>query len=222
MNIQDIIKQSVLELEQFSNFSIVNIMIGLTLTLVITLVIYYVYKLTFTGVIYNQSYGITLLLLSLVTAMIIMTISSNVILSLGMVGALSIVRFRTAIKDPRDVAFMFWAIAVGIACGAGMFITAVIGTLFISIVMVIMTKTKYVHTSHLLIIKYKTEVYTDIEPLIKQVKYVMKSKMVSGGKVELVLELKKLKQSTAFVDHISAIEGVDSAVIVRYTGDYAE
>lgn len=222
MGIEEIIKKSVLELERYSSFSVINILIGLTLTFAITLLIYYVYKLTFTGVIYNQSYGITLVLLSLVTAMIIMTISSNVILSLGMVGALSIVRFRTAIKDPRDVAFMFWAIAIGISCGAGMFVTAIISTLFICIVVTIMTKTKYVHTSHLLIINYQVEAYTEMAVILSELKYVLKSKMVTKDQVELVLELKKLKENTSFVEHLSQIKGVRSAVVVKYNGDYAE
>jgi uncharacterized membrane protein YhiD involved in acid resistance len=222
MGIEEIIKKSVLELERFSNFSVINILIGLTLTFAITLVIFYIYKLTFTGVIYSQSYGITLILLSLVTSMIIMTISSNVILSLGMVGALSIVRFRTAIKDPRDVAFMFWAIAVGISCGAGMFVTAIISTLFIGIVVTIMTKTKYVHTSYLLIINYHVEAYTEMALVLDELRYSLKSKMVNDCQVELVLELKKIKDNTAFVEHLSAIEGVKSAVVVKYNGDYAE
>lgn len=222
MNIQDFIKQSVLELEKFSNFSIINIMIGLTLTLAITLIIYYVYKLTFTGVIYSESYGLTLVLLSLTTAVVIMTISSNVILSLGMVGALSIVRFRTAIKDPRDVGFMFWAIAVGIACGAGMFITAIIGSLFIGIVMVLMTRSKYVHTNFLLIINYQGDCYPEIEEIIGTLKYSLKSKMVSKQGIELILELKKVSDNTAYVEALTTISGVESAVLVKYNGDFAE
>lgn len=222
MGIDEFIKRSVLELEAFSNFSVINILIGLTLTFAVTLVIYYVYKLTFTGVIYSQSYGITLVLLSLITATIIMTISSNVILSLGMVGALSIVRFRTAIKDPRDVAFMFWAIAAGISCGAGMFITAIISTLFISVVVTIMTKTKYVHTSYLLIINYNSNSYADIKEVLDELKYTLKSKMVAKEHVELILELKKVNDNTSYLETITAISGVESAVIVKYNGDFAE
>ncbi len=222
MGFEDIIKKSVLELNQFANFSIVNIFLGLTITLIITLIIYSIYKVTFNGVVFNNNYAITFVLLGLITSMIILTISSNVILSLGMVGALSIVRFRAAIKDPRDIAFMFWSIAVGIACGAGMYITAIVSTLFISIVLGIMTQTKYVHTTYLLIISYNMEAYTDINQVLNKLNTVLKSKSVINNEVELTLEIRKMKENTSFVDRISQIQGVKSAVIVKYTGDYSE
>lgn len=222
MNVNDFIKRSILELDTFANFSIINVLIGLTLTLVITLVIFYVYKITYRGVVYNHNFNISLLLLSLVTSMIIMAISSNVILSLGMVGALSIVRFRAAIKDPRDLVFMFWAIAIGISCGAGMYALAIVGTSFISIVLLVMTRSKYVQTSYLLIIKYDKKAKTDVDKILNQVKYTLKSKVVSKANVEITVELKKLGKNIVNTEYITSIEGVNSAVIVKYTGDYID
>lgn len=222
MNINDFIKRSILELDTFANFSIINMLISLTLTLVITLVIFYVYKITYRGVVYNHNFNISLLLLSLVTSMIIMAISSNVILSLGMVGALSIVRFRAAIKDPRDLVFMFWAIAIGISCGAGMYALAIVGTSFISVVLLVMTRSKYVQTSYLLIIKYDKIAKAEVDKILNQVKYTLKSKVVSKQNVEITVELKKLGKNIVNTEYITSIEGVNSAVIVKYTGDYID
>lgn len=222
MTINDFIRRSVLELDNFANLSIINVVIGLTITLLITLVIFYIYKLTFKGVVYNHNFNISILVLSLVTSLIIMAISSNVILSLGMVGALSIVRFRTAIKDPRDMVFMFWSIAIGISCGAGMYGLALVGTGFISMVLLVMTRTKYSHTSYLLIIKYDRKAIKDIEKVLKQMTFTLKSKIATEAQIELTIELRKIGKQMINTEYIATIDGVSSAVLVKYTGDYLE
>ncbi|MED4908079.1 DUF4956 domain-containing protein [Brevibacillus centrosporus] len=133
INFQDIIKKSVLKMEQFASISVWDTVIGLILSGLIGLFIYYIYKQSFRGVVYSHSFNITLVVMAMLTCLIIMTISTNIVLSLGMVGALSIVRFRTAIKDPLDIVFMFWSIAVGIATGAGAFPVSIIGSLVVAV-----------------------------------------------------------------------------------------
>ena len=120
-SIRDLFKSSVISSAEVSTLAVSDIVVNLTVTLLLSLFIFYVYRKFFMGVLYTLSFNVSLVMVSLVTSLIIMTISSNLILSLGMVGALSIVRFRTAVKDAIDIGFMFWAIAVGIANGAGFF-----------------------------------------------------------------------------------------------------
>ncbi len=221
LNFQDIFKKDFLDLEAMSAVSIVNIITGLTITLVLSLFIYIVYKLTFKGVVYNHGFNTTLVLLALITALIIMTISSNIVLSLGMVGAMSIVRFRAAIKDPRDIVFMFWSISVGIASGAGIYHVAVGGTIFISIVILIMSRKSIVIETFLLIMTYDKKAQEEVLVVLNRLKYDMKSKTVVNGKTEMTIEMKKVK-NTAFVDELSEIDGVASAALIKYNGDYAE
>lgn len=222
LGIEDIFKKSILELQNFGDMSLINILIGLTITLCAALFIFYIYKITFQGVVYSHSFNTSLVLLSLITSLVIMTISSNIVLSLGMVGALSIVRFRAAIKDPNDIVFMFWAIAVGIASGAGIYTIAVGGSLFIGIVLVIMAHKKFNITTYLLIIKYNEDAKGNVLPILNKLKYVLKSKTAANGKTELTLELRKVGRNTSFVESLSSIDGVDSAILVKYNGDYAE
>ncbi|TCO69832.1 DUF4956 domain-containing protein [Marinisporobacter balticus] len=222
LGFQDIIKKSVLKLANFSDLSMINILIGLSITLLVSLFIFYIYKITFEGVVYSHSFNTSLVLLSLITSLVIMTISSNIVLSLGMVGALSIVRFRAAIKDPKDIVFMFWAIATGIASGAGIYTVSVGGSLFIGMVLIVMSSKKFQHSTYLLIIKYEDRVKESILPILNKLQYVLKSKTVSNQKIELTLELKRVGENTSFVETLSSIEGVDSAILVKYNGDYAE
>lgn len=219
---EDIIKKSVLELENFTNISIVNMIISLCITLIVALLIFYIYKLTFQGVVYSYNFNATLVLLCLVTSMVIMTISSNIVLSLGMVGALSIVRFRAAIKDPRDIVFMFWSIAAGLASGAGIYTIALGGSIFIGLVLIIMSKNRIQITTYLFIIKYEKSCHKELLPILDKLKYDLKSKSVIDEKIELTLELKKVGKNTAYVETIADIEGVDSAVLLKYNGDYAQ
>lgn len=222
LGFNDIIKKSILELQNFGDLSLVNILIGLFITLAVSLFIFYVYKITFQGVVYSHSFNTSLVLLSLITSLVIMTISSNIVLSLGMVGALSIVRFRAAIKDPKDIVFMFWAIAVGIASGAGIYSIAVGGSLFIGVVLIIMVRKKFHITTYLLIIKHNEGARKDVLPILNKLNYILKSKTAANGKTELTLELRKVGSNTSFVENLSNIDGVDSAILVKYNGDYAE
>jgi uncharacterized membrane protein YhiD involved in acid resistance len=161
-------------------------------------------------------------MISLVTALVIMTISTNLILSLGMVGALSIVRFRTAVKDPLDIVFMFWAIAIGIANGAMQFELAIVGSIFIAIVVVFLSNIKLQNHPYLLVMHYKSvdekEILIQLNKIIKS--YKLKSKTVSNDMVELTLEVRVKKHNIGFVDEISKINNVKDLGLVSYEGDY--
>lgn len=222
LSFQDIIKNSVLQIQNGINISIVQILLILVITLVLSLFVMYIYRITFDGVVFSQSFSVSLVLLSLITALIIMTISSNIVLSLGMVGALSIVRFRAAIKDPKDIVFQFWTIAIGIATGASLYSIAIVGSLFIGAVLVILAKTKFNITTYLLILKYNKNSKEEIIKVLGNLKYSLKSKTVSGEYIEETIELKNVGENTSFVEILSDIEGVESAILVKYNGDYAE
>ena len=218
---KDIVKQSFLEF-QSAGLTIADVATSLLITFVISLLIFWLYKKSFRGVLYTHSFNVSLVMISLVTALVIMTISTNLILSLGMVGALSIVRFRTAVKDPLDIVFMFWAIAIGIANGAMQFELAIVGSFFIAIVVVILSNIKLQNHPYLLIMHYKSvdekEIIIQLNKIIKS--YKLKSKTVSNDVVELTLEVRVKKHNIGFVDEISKINNVKDLGLVSYEGDY--
>ncbi|KEZ85601.1 membrane protein [Clostridium sulfidigenes] len=222
LSFNDILKSSFLE--KASSFSIVDVAIALGLALAIGLFIFLVYKKTFKGVMYSESFGISLIAMSLVTTLIILAITSNVVLSLGMVGALSIVRFRTAVKEPMDIAFLFWSISVGIVVGAGLIPLAVFGSAFIGIMIMVFANKKSIDNPYILVVSCKGDSSENnaMEYINKYVKkYVVKSKTVSAGSnIELTVEIRLKEMSTQFVNEISSISGVNNAVLVSYNGEY--
>ena len=223
MNItfKDLIKSSFLE--NVASFSALDVVIAFGMALVIGLFIFFVYKKTFSGVMYSSGFGIALIAMPLITTLIILTISSNVILSLGMVGALSIVRFRTAVKDPLDIVYLFWAIAAGIVTGAGMIPLAVFGSVFIGIVLAIFATKKAVDSPYLLVVDCRDETAeTAVGDIIHKAtkKNMVKSKTVSAKGIELTVELRLSEGETAFVNRVAETEGVNHAVLVSYNGEY--
>ena len=221
MNFNDIFKSNFLE--SVSEFSILDTIIGLAFALALGLFIFIVYKKTFNGVMYSTSFALTLPGLSLVTALVIMAVTSNVVLSLGMVGALSIVRFRTAIKEPMEIVYLFWSIAVGIAVGAGMIPLAVIGSVIIGIILLVFANRKYNSNPYILVVTCndeKTEegVFASLDRAVE--KYVVKSKTVKNDSIEFTVEVRMKDTATSFVNNICKIEGVNSAVLVSYNGEY--
>ncbi len=217
----DIFKSSFLE--NATNFSIIDTAIGMAFAFVLGIFIFYVYQKTFSGVMYSRSFGVSLIAMTLITTLVIIAVTSNVVLSLGMVGALSIVRFRTAIKEPMDIAFLFWAIAVGIVIGAGMIPLAVIGSLFIGILMVLFANKKSTDNPYILVVncaddEAELNVVNMVANAVK--KHVIKSKSVSKAGIELTLEIRLKDMTTKFINEISEIEGVSNAVLVSYNGDY--
>ena len=159
--------------------------------------------------------------MTMVTSLVIMTISTNIVLSLGMVGALSIVRFRTAVKDPLDIVFMFWAISVGIATGAGVYAIAVGGSIVIAITTLMLSRMKFKDSSYLLIINYTEKANQQINIILDEMKHVLKSKTIKADHIELVIEVKIVNNEITFINKLSAIEGVEDASLVSYNGDYA-
>ena len=226
MNIIDAIKNSVLE--QFNgSISVEMILISLLVSFVISLFIVFVYKKTFSGVVYNKTIVMTIVMIAMVTSMVIRTINSNLSLYLGMVGALSIVRFRTAVKEPVDTGFMFWGIAAGIMAGAGLYIPAMVATLgigvlyFLSYLMGFKTSNRY-----LLVIKYKASAHETVLKKLKTIKkFKIRSKAIFGSEVELSLEVdvkenKKGGIDTALVDQFNGIDGVVNASLIAYQNDF--
>lgn len=218
----DIFKKKFLEMAYMQDITLYRVILSLSISLLCGLLIFFFYQKFYRGVIYSHNFNILLVMMSMVTTLIIITISSNIVLSLGMVGALSIVRFRTAIKDPLDIGFLFWAVAEGIAVGATLYSLAVISTLFIGLLYALLTKLKSKKKLYLLIVQYEDSVAPKVNEIINQMKYVLKNKTSTKGRTELTLELMIKGDNTAFVGQISSIEGVDSAVLVQYSGDYVE
>ena len=221
MSFNDIFKSSFLE--NVSEFSILDTVIGLAVALVIGLFIFIIYKKTLTGVLYSSGFALTLVGLSLVTTLVIMAVTSNVVLSLGMVGALSIVRFRTAIKEPVEIVFLFWSLAVGIVIGAGMIPLTVIGSAIIGVILLLFANRKIHNDPYILVTNCTDENAENavMDILGKEAEHcVVKSKTVTTSGIELTAELRTKTASTAFVNAIAQLPGVETATLVSYNGEY--
>lgn len=221
MTFQDIFKSSFLE--NIASVSLLDMSIALVLAFGIGLFIFLVYKRTFSGVMYSSSFGVTLVALTMITAMVILAVTSNVVLSLGMVGALSIVRFRTAIKEPLDIAFLFWSIAVGIVLAAGMIPLAVIGSVVIGLILLVFVNRKSHFNPYIVVLQCAdSQSEARAKACLEQAvnRCVLKSKTVQRDLVELNLEIRLREDDTGFINDLAGIEGVHSAVLVSYNGDY--
>lgn len=221
MSFQDIFKSSFLE--NVTEFSLLDTCIGLAAALLVGLFIFMIYKKTLTGVLYSDGFALTLVGLSLVTTLVIMAVTSNVVLSLGMVGALSIVRFRTAIKEPVEIVFLFWSLAVGIVIGAGMIPLAIIGSAIIGVILLLFANRKIRKLPYILVVSCKDEAAEQriTEILAKAVEYyTVKSKTVNAAGIEFTAELRTKDAETAFVNRITELEGVGNATLVSYNGEY--
>ena len=221
MTFNDIFKSSFLE--DVSAFQPLDMIIALALSLVLGLFIFMVYKRTFNGVMYSQVFGLSLIAMCMITTLVILAISSNVVLSLGMVGALSIVRFRTAVKDPMDIVYLFWSIASGIVLGAGMLPLAVLGTAFVGIVLIALGVKKVTDSPYILIVECDDEraeeaAAAKVREVVK--KYTVKSKTVSKSGIEMTMEVRLPEMSTEFVNAVTKIDGVKNAALVSYNGEY--
>lgn len=220
-NFSDVFKSSFLE--NMTSVSMVDMAITMALAFGLGLFIFYVYKKTYSGVMFSSGFGGTLIALTMITSMTILAVTSNVVLSLGMVGALSIVRFRTAIKEPMDIAFLFWAIAAGIVLAAGMIPLAVFGSVAIGIVMLLFVNRKAVHNPYIAVISVRDHAseIAAVEFMKKHVeKAVIKSKTAQSGCIELNYEIRLKGGDSDFITAMSELEGVNSVVLVSYNGDY--
>jgi len=219
----DIFKSSFLE--NVGSFSLIDAAIAMVIAFALGMFIFVIYKKTFTGVLYSNSFNVSLVALTMVTAVIIMGVSSNVTLSLGMVGALSIVRFRTAIKDPLDTMYIFWSIACGILSGAGLILIAIIGSIAIGVMLLLLINRITIENPYLLIIKYKnSEAEESVLTIVKSHsnKYNIKSKISNkDGYDETTYEIRVKHAEYSFVNEISKMEDVISAVLLSYDGNFA-
>ena len=218
---QDIFKSSFLE--NVNSVSLLDMLLALALAFGLGMFIFLVYKKTFSGVMYSSSFGVTLIALTMITTLVILAVTSNIVLSLGMVGALSIVRFRTAIKEPLDIAFLFWSIAAGIVLAAGLIPLAVIGSVCIGVVLLVFVNKKSWADPYILVLRCdggdsSRTAQTFLEGQTRRC--VLKSKTVRPGEVELNLEVRMKDGDTGFVNTLGDMEGVRSAVLVSYNGDY--
>lgn len=221
MTFSDIFKSSFLE--NITSVSLLDMVIALLIAFGLGVFIFLVYKKTFNGVMYSSSFGVTLIALTMITTVVILAVTSNVVLSLGMVGALSIVRFRTAIKEPLDIAFLFWAIAVGIVLAAGMIPLAVIGSVVIGVVLLVFVNKKSHSNPYIAVISVNNQATENqvMEFLKDNVnRCVLKSKSVQKGNIELNVEIRMKDDNTTFINAISGMSGVNSAVLVSYNGEY--
>lgn len=221
MTFNDIFKSSFLE--NITSVSILDMLVAIALSFGIGLFIFLVYKKTYQGVMYSSSFGVTLVALTMITTLVILAVTSNVVLSLGMVGALSIVRFRTAIKEPLDIAFLFWAIAAGIVLAAGLIPLAVIGSVIIGVILLVFVNKKSHVNPYIVVLaceNHESEIRAT-EFLKKNVnRCVVKSKIARKDSIELNLEIRLKDDNTDFINALSETEGVTSAVLVSYNGDY--
>ena len=232
---QDIFKSSFLE--RLDSVSLLDTALALVLAFLLGLFIFLVYKRSYSGVMYSPSFGVTLIALTLITTLLILAVTSNIVLSLGMVGALSIVRFRTAIKEPMDIAFLFWSIAAGIVLAAGLIPLAVLGSLFVGAVLLVFSRQKNGESPYMLVFsrqkngespyilvvrcaspREEEQVRALVEARVRRLN--LKSKAVSPGEIELNFEVRLREADTGFVNELGAMSGVDHVVLVSYNGDY--
>ena len=221
MNFGDIFKSSFLE--NITSVGILDMAIALILAFGIGLFIFFVYKRTYSGVMYSSGFGVTLIALTMITTVVILAVTSNVVLSLGMVGALSIVRFRTAIKEPLDIAFLFWAITAGIVLAAGMLHLAIAGSIAIGVILLIFVNKKSHFNPYIIVVSCDCH---ETEKSVKDFldkntrRCVIKSKSAQKGNIELNFEIRLPDDNTDFVNTLSDMKGVQSAVLVSYNGEY--
>lgn len=221
-NFADLLKNSVLD-NFASDISLSKILITLGVAFLLGFFIYLLYKRIFSGVLYSKSFNVSLIGMTMITAVVIIAINSNLVLSLGMVGALSIVRFRTPIKDPTDLIFLFWAAVAGIVTGAGFFTLAVIGSVVVGLILFFFVKGGSVETPYLLVVNCDSDateqlVHKQVGTLVKR--YNVKQKTVTQGNIEMTLEIRLRDETGRFVNQLTELAGVRNAVLISYSGDY--
>ena len=198
-----------------------NIITSLSVAALCGMVIFLVYRFFHRGVLYSAAFNILNVMICVTTAFIIITIGTNLVLTLGMVGALSVVRFRAAVKDPLDVGFLFWGVAAGLTAGASLHMPALIGTAFIAVIYIVLTYARLDKRAFLLITRYEAVAEDAVAAFLKKTRHKLKNKTMEGSFTELTVEVKVRKNDVSFAEPLRGTEGVVSAVLVEYTGDYA-
>ena len=221
MTFNDVFKSSFLE--NVTSVSMLDMAVALVLAFGLGLFIFLVYKKTFNGIMYSTGFAMTLVGLSLVTTLVIMAVTSNVVLSLGMVGALSIVRFRAAIKEPMEIVYLFWAIAIGIVIGAGMIPLAVIGSVIIGAILILFANRKIHDNPYILILNLSDDQSEETALHLAEMsveRFVVKSKTVNASGIELTAEIRMKDAQTLFVNKLRDVQGVNDVTLVSYNGEY--
>ena len=221
MTFNDIFKSSFLE--NITEFSAADTLIAMVAALVIGMFIFVVYKKTFNSVMYSTGFAMTLVGMTMVTTLVILAVTSNVVLSLGMVGALSIVRFRAAIKEPMEIVYLFWSVAAGIVIGAGMLPLAIVGSAIIGVILILIANKKVHDNPYILILNCLDETSENAAlSIVKEAvkKYAVKSKTVNSQGIEFTAEIRMKDGETAFINRLNEIQGVENATLVSYNGEY--
>lgn len=213
---KELFNEGFLEKQAVSNLQLDYVLLVLAITLVLGAFIFLVYRLTFDGVIYSHRFNGSLIMVALITALIIMTIQSNVILSLGMVGALSIVRFRTALKDPMDIVYMFYAIAVGITTGTGLFYVAIFGTIFIGVVVMVLSFLKTDRHLHMLVLVCDIQAKEAVDGLVDPLKCRLKSRTKIADQLTLTYQVRVKKDFETRLKSLEATQGVHKVSLISY------
>lgn len=221
MSVQDFIKKSILESGVFDGVTLTGAAMGLATALVMGIIIYLVYRKFYTGVIFSRSFAITLVGMTVLTAMVTLAISSNIVISLGMVGALSIVRFRTAVKDPLDLLYLFWAITTGITSGAQMYVLALVAAVVMILMILLFYHKQQKGRIYILIVHYTGDsAGDDVIRSLGKIKHFIKSKTLRKDKTELAIEVFCKNNDTFFMEKIRAIDGVIDSTLIQYNGEY--
>ena len=218
-SIRSVLRESIEQLGLVEHLTVAYILVSLLCAALCSLVIYFVYKLFYRGAVYSENFAVLIVMTTVITAFITITIGSNLVLSLGMVGALSIVRFRSAVKDPLDVGFLFWGIAVGITSGAGLYPFAVIATAAIALCYILFCLCARGRRTFVVVIKYEDKAEEELEKLLGEVHGKLRGKAKYKGENELTADVRFKKKNANLLDRFTAIEGVTSAVMVEYPGE---
>lgn len=208
-----------------SAFNPLQITLSLLITLLLVVFIFYIYKKTYTGVLYSKNFNLTLVITALVVNAIMIGISGNIVLSLGLVGALSIIRFRTAVKDPKDTAFIFWAITVGVINGVAYYELSIISSAFIAAVLLYLSKKSMSVNRYLLILKYKGDIFAKIDDVLQKFfkTYTIRNSTSSDQEIEKVIEVQIKNQNIdRLTKRIQNITGMRSCVLLSSNGDFSE
>ena len=205
---------------QLANLSLAHILVCMGAAALCGVMIYLVYRFFYRGAVYSDNFNILLIMITVVTSFIIMTISANIVLSLGMVGALSIVRFRSAVKDPLDIGFLFWGIAAGLTCGAGLYFVALVGSAVVAVIYIILHFCKRERKSYLLILRYSDKAEEQVNSLLSGMKYKLKSKTLTGDETELTVEIKISGNDASDAARFKTVEGINGVTLVEYSGEY--
>ena len=221
MSVQDMIKKSVLESGVFDSFNVPQMTISLVVALLLGAVIYMVYSKFYVGVIFSRGFAVTLVGMTLLTCMVTLAISTNIVISLGMVGALSIVRFRTAVKDPLDLLYLFWSITTGITAGAGMYALGLVTAVVMIGMILFFYHWQAKGRVYIAVIHYLgTDAEDDIVRAFGRCKFVVKSKTMRKDSTEMAVEVFSKDPNLEFTDRLRAVNGVQDVTLIQYNGEY--